>query len=165
MSVVDLIINKSGKLAAALSTVLVLLVCYDVTARYILKSSDVWIQELEWHIFAFIFLVGAAYTLKDDSHVRVDLLYTKFPVKYKNLVNIAGILFFLIPFAVVIIYASRNFVYSSFTIGESSPDPGGLPARFIVKSIIPISFFLLLLQGFALLIKTFMISRKLPDKE
>ena len=107
-------------------------------------------QELEWHLFAIIFLVGAAYTLKYDRHVRVDVLYMKFKPKTKAWVNFLGSLIFLLPVCLIGIWSSKNFVMNSFLIGEGSPDPGGLPARYILKAVIPIGFFLLLLQGMAL---------------
>ena len=108
------------------------------------------VQELEWHLFAIIFLVGAAYTLKYDRHVRVDVLYMKFKPKTKAWVNFLGSLIFLLPVCLIGIWSSKNFVMNSFLIGEGSPDPGGLPARYILKAVIPIGFFLLLLQGMAL---------------
>ena len=129
---------------------MVLVVCYDVVTRYFLKKSSVAVQELEWHLFAIIFLVGAAYTLKYDRHVRVDVLYMKFKPKTKAWVNFLGSLIFLLPVCLIGIWSSKNFVMNSFLIGEGSPDPGGLPARYILKAVIPIGFFLLLLQGMAL---------------
>ena len=98
-------------------------------------------------IFAIIFLMAAAYTLKSDQHVRVDVLYTRFSPKVQAWVNIAGSLIFLIPFCLLVMWTSWNFVRSSFMMREGSPNPGGLPARYLLKGVIPISFLLLLLQG------------------
>ena len=151
---VDSLNEKIGIFVSWLTTVLVLVVCYDVFTRYFLKKSSVAVQELEWHLFAIIFLVGAAYTLKHDRHVRVDVFYMKFKPKLKAWVNFLGSLLFLIPFCSIGIWSSKSFVMNSFLIGEGSPDPGGLPARFILKAIIPFGFLLLLIQGFALIFKS-----------
>ena len=143
-----------GKYTSWLTTALVLVVVFDVITRYVFNESSVAIQELEWHLFAILFLMGAAYTLQNDDHVRVDLFYSKFNAKQKAWLNIVGTILFLIPFSLLIIYASQNYVYSSFALNESSPDPGGLPARYILKAFIPLSFTFLLLQGFSLLFKS-----------
>jgi TRAP-type mannitol/chloroaromatic compound transport system permease small subunit len=150
----DKFISTTGRAVAWLTTVLVLVVCYDVFTRYFLKSSSVAVQEMEWHLFALIFLLGAAYTLKTENHVRVDVFYSKLSERGKAWVNLFGTLLFLIPFCLMLIYASKNFVINSFNIGETSPDPGGLPGRYILKSIIPIAFFLLLIQSISLMFKS-----------
>lgn len=151
---IDAANEKIGRSVSWLTLILVLLVCYDVISRYLFKSSIVAVQELQWHLFAIIFLVAAAYTLKYDEHVRVDVLYSKFSPRTQAVINLIGTIIFLIPLCLLIIYASRNFVISSFQIGETSPDPGGLPARYILKAILPISFFLILLQGIALILRS-----------
>lgn len=143
-----------GKYTSWLTTVLVLVVVFDVITRYVFNYSSVAIQELEWHLFAILFLMGAAYTLQNDDHVRVDLFYSKFNAKQKAWLNILGTTIFLIPFTLLIIYASQNYVLNSFALNESSPDPGGLPARYILKAFIPLSFTFLLLQGISLLFKS-----------
>lgn len=110
--------------------------------------------ELEWHLFAAIFLLGAAYTLQEDKHVRVDVFYHRFSDKTKAWVNLIGTLILLIPFCVISFSESLSFVNSSFQLGETSPQPGGLPARWIIKSTIPAGFFLLGLQGISLITKS-----------
>jgi len=153
-----LFVNKTnefiGKYSSWLTTFLVLVVVYDVVLRYAFNISSVGMQELEWHVFAVLFLMGAAYTLLKDDHVRVDLFYSKFNEKQKAWTNFVGTLLFLIPFILIVIYTSANYVNNSFVLSESSPDPGGIPARYILKSFIPLSFFFLLLQGIALLFKS-----------
>ncbi len=137
-----------------LTTLLVLVVCYDVFTRYLLKNSMVAVQELEWHLFAVIFLVGAAYTLKQDGHVRVDLFYSRFSPRNRAWVDFVGSLVFLIPFCLVAIWSSKTFVASAYRIGETSPDPGGLPGRFVLKAAIPVGFSLLVFQGVALALRS-----------
>jgi TRAP-type mannitol/chloroaromatic compound transport system permease small subunit len=137
-----------------LTGLLVLVVCYDVFTRYLMQNSMVAVQEMEWHLFALVFLLGSAYSLKHDRHVRVDVFYSRFSPKRKALVNLGGSVLFLIPFCLVGIWGSQAFVISSFMIGETSPDPGGLPARFILKAAIPVGFLLVLLQGIAMSFKS-----------
>ncbi len=141
------IIKKIGDTCSWLSFILVILISLDVFLRYIFNFSSASLYELEWHIFAVIFMIGSSLTLQKDEHVRVDVFYNKFSDKGKNIINLIGNIIFLLPFSLVIFYTSIPFVEDSFRVLESSPDPGGLPFRFFIKSIIPISFLLLALQG------------------
>ena len=122
----------------------------DVVMRYLFNTSYVFTQELEWHLFAFIFLIGAGYTLLHDGHVRVDIIYQRLGFKGQAWVNLIGVFIFLIPGCILIMATSYKFAYTSFSIMEGSPDPGGIPFRFILKSCITIGFGLLLLQGISL---------------
>ncbi len=149
---IDKVNEQIGAFTGWLTTLLVLVVCYDVFTRYLLQKSSIGVQELEWHIFAVIFLLGAAFTLKHDRHVRVDVLYVNFSPKTKAWINFLGSLLFLIPFSILVLLTAKNFVRNSFAVRETSPDPGGLPARYILKACIPAGFLLLLLQGFSLLV-------------
>ncbi|HSR63360.1 MAG TPA: TRAP transporter small permease subunit [Gammaproteobacteria bacterium] len=155
----------SGRLVAWLILALVLLVGYDVTMRYLFQSGSVALQELEWHLFALIFLISAAYTFKHDDHVRLDLFYhgSFMNVRRRAWVNILGGLFFLIPFCLLIIISSWPFVQQAFIHAEGSPDPGGLPYRWVLKAAIPAGFFLLLLQGIADVLKN-MVALQEQDK-
>jgi TRAP-type mannitol/chloroaromatic compound transport system permease small subunit len=131
---------------------LVLVVFVDVVMRYLLNTSFVFTQELEWHLFAFIFLIGAGYTLLHDGHVRVDIIYQRLGFKGMAWVNLIGVFLFLIPGCVMIIATSFKFAYTSYAMLEGSPDPGGIPFRFVLKGCITVGFFLLLLQGISLAI-------------
>lgn len=139
--------DAAGGLAAILSFLLVLLVSIDVIARYLFNSGSVAAQEVEWHIFALIFLLAAGYTLKENEHVKIDVIYTRFSNRKKALINILGVIFFLFPFCLFVIYYSIDFFLVSLEFNEASSDPGGLPARYILKLFIPIGFLLLLMQG------------------
>ncbi len=155
MRFVDALNERVGTVVSWFTTLLVLTVCLDVFTRYFLRRSSVAVQELEWHFFAVIFLLASAWALKHNKHVRVDVLYMNFKPRNQALVNLIGSLLFLLPFAVIAIWSSQNFVLNSFRIGEVSPDPGGLPARYILKAMIPIGFSLILLQGLALAARSF----------
>lgn len=148
---IDALNEWIGRLTAWLVLILVLLICYDVAMRYFFQQGSVALQELEWHLFALIFLLGAAYTYKHDAHVRVDILYQSryLTDKHRAWVNILGILFLLFPFCGLILYTGWPFVENAFYYQEGSPDPGGLPYRFILKGAILLSFALLILQGLA----------------
>lgn len=140
-----------GRSVAWLTTVLVLVIGYDVAARYLFNTSSAGIVELEWHLFSFIFLLGAAYALKHDRHVRVDVFYQNFTPRQQAWVNLVGTVLFLLPFCYVILVESWQFTVNSWSMQEGSPDPGGLPARYLVKAAIPLGFLLLLLQALSLL--------------
>ena len=155
-TVIDRLNESIGRFAAWLVVALVLLVCYDVAMRYLFQAGSVALQELEWHLFALIFLLGAAYTLKHDEHVRVDVLYQAkwMTPRRRAMVNLFGCLFLLLPFCILMIVSSVPFVEQSYGWGEASPDPGGLPHRWLLKAMIPLGFVLLVLQGLALCIRS-----------
>ena len=150
INLINTINENIGKVASWLTGILVVLVCGRVLGRMIFDSEPVWLPELEWHLFAMIFLLAAGYTLKHDKHVRVDLFYAKFSEKDKALVNLVGALLFLVPWCCLIIYVSYDYALGSFKILEGSPNPNGLPFRFIVKFAITIGASLLLLQALAM---------------
>ena len=148
---IDAFSELTGKCTAWLVIALVALVGYDVFMRYVFSRGSISIQELEWHLFSIIFLIGAAYTLKHDEHVRLDLLYrSRFLTdRIRAWIDAFGALFILLPFCLLIIVSAWPFVSQAFIHSEASPDPGGLPARWLIKSMIPIGFGLLLIQGIA----------------
>jgi len=146
----------TGRLAAWLVLAMVLLICYDVAMRYLFHSGSAAVQELEWHLFALVFLLGGAYTLKHDAHVRVDILYQArwMTDRRRAWVDLLGGLLFMVPFCLLVIETSWSFAYSSYQLGEGSPDAGGLPYRFVLKGAIPVGFTLLLLQGLACIVRS-----------
>lgn len=147
MSFIDKIIKYLGYFTAFVLIVLVLLVVYDATARYLFSTGSITLQELEWHLFDVIILFGIAYTLRENTHVRVDIFYTTYSEKTKALINMISSLFFILPFSVLIIYIGLDFVSQSFIQHEASSNPGGLEYRYIVKSLMPLSFIFLSLQA------------------
>ena len=139
-----------GRMVSWVTLLLVLVVFIDVVMRYLFKTSFVFVQELEWHLFAFIFLIGAGYTLLHDGHVRVDIIYQRLGTKGRAWINLIGVIFFLIPGCYLVISTSWHFVSNSFSMLEGSPDPGGIPYRFIVKGTMTVGYILLLLQGISM---------------
>jgi len=147
---IDILNEWIGRGVSWVTLGLVLVVFIDVVMRYLLNTSYVFTQELEWHLFAFIFLMGAGYTLLHDGHVRVDIIYQRLGLKGRAWLNLLGVIFFLIPGCLMVISTSFKFAYNSFSMLEGSPDPGGIPFRFILKGCITAGFLLLLLQGLSL---------------
>ena len=147
---IDTVNEWVGRGVAWVTLGLVLVVFIDVVLRYVFNISFVFAQELEWHLFAFIFLIGAGYTLLHDGHVRVDIIYQRLGYKGRAWINLIGVILFLLPGCILVILTSLNFVHNSWSVMEGSPDPGGIPFRFIVKGTIPVGFSLLCLQGISL---------------
>lgn len=149
-----------GRLVSWLTLILVLIVGVDVVSRYFFNTTKNWVLELEWYLFSILFLLGAGYALRHDRHVRVDLFYARFSERDKALVNVLGTALFLLPWCLFVIVASSQYAYESFVIRETSPNPGGLPSLYLIKSMIPLGAFFLLLQGIALIAHSMLILRK-----
>ncbi len=149
----DRLAEGLGRLVSWCALFLVLLVCLDVALRYCLAVSFVAFRELEWHLFAVLFLLGASPTLKHDGHVRVDVFYQRLGRRGRAAVNVCGCLFFLFPGCYLVVASSLPFVQQAWAIREGSPDPGGLPARYLLKGVIPVAFSLLALQGSAFFLR------------
>jgi TRAP-type mannitol/chloroaromatic compound transport system permease small subunit len=129
----------------------------NVVMRYVFNTSFVFMAELEWHIFASIFMLGAGYTLLHDRHVRVDIFYSLMDARKRALINCLGVIFLLVPSCFLVLKTSIPWVISAYEIGEISIDPGGIPARFAIKAVLPIGYALLLLQGVSLFINSWFV--------
>ncbi len=140
-----------GWLACLAMILLLLNVFYDVIMRYAFNDVSIGMQELEWHLFAVVFLLGTPYAMQKDGHVRVDILYDNWSDLSKAWVNLIGALVFVMPFIVLVSWYGYDFAKESYELGEGSGDPGGLPHRWIIKSSIPISFALMGLAGLGMI--------------
>ncbi len=147
MKYIDKTIKYLGYLTAFIVALLVLLVVYDATVRYLFSGGSIALQELEWHLFDIVILFGIVYALRESAHVRVDIFYASFSKKTKALINIIASFFFVLPFSFLIIYIGIDFVTMSYLQNEASSNPGGLEYRFLVKSLMPLSFAFLSLQA------------------
>ncbi len=156
----DKTIDIIGRAIAVLLLLMVFNVLYDVVMRYFFHNSSVGMQEMEWHLFSVVMMLGIGYTLNKEAHVRVDFLYDDFKHSSKAYINIFGTLFFILPLAVLIIYGSFEFVMDSYTLNEISQDPGGLPYRWIVKSLIPLGFIFLIYSSIGYIIKNILVLKK-----
>lgn len=148
-----------GWIAGVLNLGMLLNVFYDAIMRYFFSTGSIALQEMEWHLFAMVFLFGIAYALKEDGHVRVDVLYDRFPPRWKAVVNIAGTVLFLLPLSVLIVEGSVWYVQEAFTSQEVSGDPGGLPYRWLIKLVIPASFVFLVVSATGFVIRNINIFR------
>ena len=141
-----------GWIAGVLNLLMLVNVFYDAIMRYFFSTGSIALQETEWHLFAMVFLFGIAYALKEDGHVRVDVLYDRFSARNKAIVNIAGTVLFLLPLSVLIIEGSVWYVQEAYSSGEISGDPGGLPYRWLIKLVIPASFVFLVVSAVGFII-------------
>ncbi|MCB1160365.1 MAG: TRAP transporter small permease subunit [Leptospiraceae bacterium] len=149
--------EKAGTVLQWLSLFMVLVGAYNAIARFLSKYLQVNLSsnsllEIQWYFFSALFLLAAAYGLKHNVHVRVDVFYEKFSPEKKEKINFYGNLFLLLPFCLTLFVASLPAVINSWKVWELSPDPGGLP-RYPVKTLLPLSFLLLFLQGLSQTIK------------
>lgn len=172
INVTKRLVSYLGAIASSLLILLVLLMCFNVIARYAFSASSIGLEELSWHAYAAIFLLGIPYALLSGSHVRVDLIFEKMSLRNQQLVDLVGTSLFLIPTCIVVIFTGWNFTSAAYQlgaqpdsisaffsqlvstgIGERSQDPGGLLNRWIIKGVIPLSFFFLLMAALAALME------------
>jgi TRAP-type mannitol/chloroaromatic compound transport system permease small subunit len=155
--VLDRFQDRFGRWLIWLSLGMVVIGGFNTIVRYLDKFTGLGISsnmylELQWYLFAILFLFGASYTLRHDEHVRVDILYSHLGPKGRAWVNVLGTLLLLFPFCFLMLWVSWPAVINSWAVMEVSPDPGGLP-RYPIKTVVPIAFVLILLQGFSMLIR------------
>lgn len=154
---IDRLSDAIGWLTFGLMLVMVVVGGYNAITRYLGQfiginlSSNLYI-EVQWYLFSLIFLLGAAYVLKQGAHVRVDILYGRLSAKGKAWIDLLGSLLLLLPVCFVFFYYSFPTVVSSWRILEQSSDASGLP-RYPIKTAILVAFFLLGLQGISEIIK------------
>jgi TRAP-type mannitol/chloroaromatic compound transport system permease small subunit len=132
---------------------MVIITCVVVTARYLFNVGSIGLQESVMYMHGAVFMLGIAFTLKEQGHVRVDVLYVKFPPRVKVFIDIVGHLLFLVPFSIFILWTSLDYVSFSWSLKESSGQPGGLPGVYLIKGLIPAMAVLLLLQGISEILK------------
>ncbi len=163
--IIDTINEWIGRLTYWLVLFMVLVGVWNVVGRYLGKLAGINLTsnaliEIQWYLFDLVFLLGAAYALKYNEHVRVDLFYKSWSRRRRALTNFLGSILFLIPFCCLIIYYSWGNIINSWKILEISPDPGGLP-RYPIKSVIIISCVLLIFQGISEAIKNWAIFKEI----
>ena len=135
-------------LATAILLGMIALVFYNVFGRYVIGGSPIWMQELEWHLMVPVALIGVSILILEQGHVRVDMLYGRFPEKVRHFIDFVSMLLGVVV-AILFIKYSQGFLQSSWSVYEGSPDPGGLPGRYILKTLMPVCFALLALQCLA----------------
>ena len=151
------IMNIISKLLVYILLSMIVLVILTIFLRYFFSIGSISIQELIMYFHASIFMLGISYTYKENSHVKIDIFYNKLSEKNKTILSLIGVILLIIPFGIFIIFISFDMVSSSWSIFEGSSEAGGLDLVFILKSLIPLSGFLILLQALSELFKNLQI--------
>jgi len=155
-NMIDRISEATGRAFAWLTLLMVIVTCVIVVMRYVFDAGLIWLQESVIWLHAAVFMIGAAYTLKHDEHVRVDVFYRIMSDKRRAWVDLLGMLFFLLPLCAFLLFKSYDFAATSWSIKEASRESGGLPYPLvpIAKSILVMMPLLVGLQGFATLLRS-----------
>lgn len=145
-----------GRTAAWLTLIMVLVTFVVVVMRYVFDAGFIWLQESVVWMHAFVFMMGAAYTLQQEEHVRVDIFYREMSAKRKAIVDLAGVLLFLLPLCIFLGWKALDFVVVSWKLTEASRESGGLPYPFIslLKSVILIMPITVGLQGIVIMLRS-----------
>lgn len=149
----DRFILRIGKILSWANGVLILVIVLQVFLRYGLGRGLVALEELEWHLYSIAFMCGLSYAAVTNAHVRVDLVSISFSTRTKEWIELFGVLFLILPFAGIVIYYGIEFWYASWIHRERSLAPMGLPWRWIIKAVIPVSFGLLILAALSRMTK------------
>lgn len=145
---IDRLTEIVGEWTSWLSLVIVVLMATNVILRYLFSTGSVWAQELEWHLLVPLILFGMSYAQRYGEHVRVDIFYARYSERTKTLVDLLSALL-AVALSVIVIWLSLHYVEQAYVIDEGSPDPGGIPHRYLIKGLIPVGFALLMLQSIA----------------
>ena len=160
---IDWFIDLVGRTISWLALAVALVMGTNVLLRYGFGIGEIWAQEMEWHLLVPLTLVGISYALRHGEHVRVDVLFATFSDRGKDVINVISAVIAMI-FSALVVWLSLAYVAQSWTIGEGSPNPGGLPALYVMKAMIPIGFALLFLQSLAHAIQYSMALRGTADE-
>jgi TRAP-type mannitol/chloroaromatic compound transport system permease small subunit len=154
MAGIESLIDVVGRATQWVVLAMITLVAVNVLLRYSMSLGSVWAQELEWHLLAALILFGMSYALQRGDNVRVDLFYANYSPRTKFVVDVVSV---LLVFAVALLFIKLSLAYvgQSYAIGETSPDPGGIPWRWAVKGLIPVGYGLLALQSLGALLRLF----------
>lgn len=152
---IDRISKYSGYISAFFVILLSLLVAYDALMRYLFSAGSIALQEIEWHLFDMIFLLGLTYALKHDKHVRVDIFFENYSTQKKAIVQILSMLLLVIPFSVLFLIDALDMTLQSYIQQEVSADPGGLTHRWMIKAVLVLAFVLLIIQAVSEILKAY----------
>jgi TRAP-type mannitol/chloroaromatic compound transport system permease small subunit len=151
--ILNTFVFKVGTAISWLSIVLIFIVIVQVFLRYVFSINFIQLEELQWHLYATIIMFGLSYAMVNHSHVRVDILRINFSSKLQRKIEIFGVLFLMIPFILIVINYGIDLTSEALRMSERSSSPTGLPYRWIVKSVMPISFSLLLIASISRVIR------------
>lgn len=151
---IDAFTERCGRMLAWLILIMALLTSLVVISRYGFNTGSILAQESVTYLHGCVFMLGAAYALKHGAHVRVDIFYRNFSPRAKAWVNSLGGIVFLLPLCLFIVASSWDFVSESWAVGEISAEPGGIPAIYLLKTLIPLMAINLMLQGLAEILRS-----------
>jgi TRAP-type mannitol/chloroaromatic compound transport system permease small subunit len=160
---IDWFIDLVGRTISWLALAVALVLGANVFLRYGLSIGFIWSQELEWHLLVPLTLIGMSYALRHGEHVRVDVLFANFSDRTKDAINVISAVIAMV-FSGLVIWLSIAFVLQSWTMNEGSPNPGGLPALYLMKAMIPLGFALLFLQSLSQAIQAAIAFRSAADE-
>lgn len=152
---IEAVIDAIGRATSWMALAIIALMTCNVVLRYTLNYGAVWAQELEWHLLGVLVLFGMSYALLKDDPVRVDLFYARYSARAQFFVDVLTLLL-QIAISALVIWLSLKYVEQSWSIGEISSDPGGLPFRWAIKALLPIGFFLVMLQSIGALLRLYL---------
>lgn len=153
-------IDRLGRMISWFTLVMVVLTTLIVLLRYGFNIGWIAMQESVIYLHGAVFMLGIAYTLKADEHVRVDIFYQRFSAKGKAKVDLFGSLFMLFPVCISLFVFSLDYVIQSWSLLEGSGEAGGIPGVFMLKTLLLVMPTLLMLQGVAIIIKQILIIAK-----
>ena len=156
-NLLDRISQRSGEAISWLTLLMVTMTCLVVLLRYVFDLGWIWLQESVTWMHAMVFMIGAAFTMQREDHVRVDILYRSMNITKQAWVNLLGTIFLLFPTTLLILFSSLGYVHDSWNYSEVSQEAGGLQALYILKAVIPLTATLLTLQGLSLALRSVLV--------
>lgn len=151
------VVRRVAETLAWLNVVLIGVIITQVVLRYGFNNGSVFLEEMMWHLYAVVFMFGMAYAITNDSHIRVDLVHMNLSRRTQHIIDILGILLLLMPVLIILIDHSIEWVADSYRVDEGSSSPQGLPNRWIIKSVLPMSLILMFTAALARLIQEFLL--------
>ncbi len=145
--IMDRFVERLGDAVSWLYSLLVINIVVQVLLRYVLGEGKIWLEELEWHLYGICIMLGLSYCLVMNAHIRLDIFHRNFSTVKKETIELFGMILFVLPLFFILFFHGVGFVQNAWHVNESSPHPLGLPFWWIIKSVIPISMFLMILAA------------------
>jgi TRAP-type mannitol/chloroaromatic compound transport system permease small subunit len=162
---IDAFIERLGSVICWLNTILLVNIVVQVILRYALGEGKIWLEELEWHFYAVLILVGLSYCLVTDNHVRLDVFYRKFRTTRQEYVDLLGMIFLVLPLFSVLLFHGLGFLATAWHVNESSPHPLGLPYWWIIKAFIPVTMALVLLAALSRIVRAVVVITQIKKEQ
>ncbi len=142
-NVVDRLITRIGNAVSWIWAVLLGVIVINVFMRYALGEGRIEFEEIQWHLYSIGFMIGLGRAVVDDAHIRVDIVHERLSPVMRAWIDLYGIMLFVLPFVALMLIYAVPFIADSLATSETSPSPGGLPYRWLIKSMLFIGFALL----------------------